>query len=190
MLYLRFRFTSGQLPVHFWSTSESLPVLIRWQLPVISLHICFIEMRFHSIHETSSCVRPPDFRWPRRPCNGQKLVLGPSLEIEMFARTVNVRKWSSEMIVRTDDLISVPKMVKIVLFVRTDFDNTFFRSRRTHSTTWNRGEIKYFWIFNRCNYFSFDLFSVFEIRFQVENLYNAELVIPIRELEILQLEII
>ena len=144
-------------------------------------------MRFHSIHKTSSCVRPSDFRWPRRPCNGQKLVLRPLFGIEIFARTVNVRKWSSEMIVRRDDLISVPKMVKIVLFVRTDFDNTFFRSRRTHSTTWNRSEIKYFWIFNRCNYFSFDLFSVFEIRFRVG---YTELVIPIRELGILQIEII
>jgi len=186
-LPVNFRSTSGLRPVYFWSTFGSLPVLIRL-LPVLSLHICFIEMRFHSIHKTSSCVRPPDFRWPRRPCNGQKLVLGPSLEIEIFARTVNVRKWSSEMIVRRNDLISVPEMVEIVFFVRTNLDNTFFRSRRTHSTTWNRSEIKYFGIFNRCNYFSFYLFFSFwnSISSSVPslNLGGFELVIPIRELEI------
>ena len=61
-------------------------------------------------------------------------------------------------------------MVKIVLFIRTDFDDTLFWSGRTHSTTWNRSEIKYLWIFNRSNNFSFYLFSVFEIYFRVVNL--------------------
>jgi len=173
------------LPFHFRSTSGPLLVNVRFTSGLDSMTTPG-DLATHSFHRDEISFHS----WDQFGC--------PPTGFSMTSSSVQRAIVDSEVFVRNWDICpdsnrprrwsySVPKMVKIVLFVRTNFDNTFFGSRRTHSTTWNRGEIKYFWIFNRCDNFSFYLFSVFEIRFRVG---NTELVIPIRELGILQIEII